>query len=291
MTTVTVAIPFAGNDEAVFRLAVRSVFAQTETDWRLILMDDQADASLLAAARAIQDERVSVCSDGRRLGLAARLNQVSSMCETDLLFRMDSDDAMFPDRIAAQKHILLGGDVDVCGGRLIAMNEKSEISGFYARRRQVETQEQLLTAPYFSHPTVAGRTEWFRRNRYNESIKRAEDKELWLRTRGSSTFYTIDEPLLFYRTPDKFNRAKSIRTLQDDIKVTWPYARKWLGPIGLVKYVVRAAVKASAYVVGGERMWTAKMQSTVTGRAEAIHRYSDTLARVSNTEVKGWPSQ
>lgn len=291
MTTVTVAIPFAGDDDGAFRLAVRSVFAQTETDWRLILIDDQADASLLAAARAIKDERVSVHSDGRRLGLAARLNQISSMCETDLLFRMDSDDAMLPERIATQKQILLGGDIDVCGGQMIAMNERSEISGFYDRRRQIASREQLLSAPYFSHPTVAGRTEWFCRNPYNETIKRAEDKELWLRTRENSSFHIVNQPLLFYRTPGKFDRAKSIRTFKDDIRVTWPYAQEWLGPIGLLKYAARAAVKACAYTFGGDRMWTAKLRATITDRDEAVARFSEPLGRVVDTEVKGWASK
>ena len=51
----------------------------------------------------------------------------------------------------------------------------------------------------FIHPTVMGKTEWFRANPYADWALRAEDFELWTRTSSESNFYAIGKPLLFYR--------------------------------------------------------------------------------------------
>ena len=51
----------------------------------------------------------------------------------------------------------------------------------------------------FFHPTVMGKTEWFKSNLYSEWALRAEDFELWTRSERNSVFYSIENPLLFYR--------------------------------------------------------------------------------------------
>lgn len=288
--TVTIAIPFAGGDEASFRLAIRSVFAQTDPDWRLLLVDDGADESLVRAAWSIDDPRITLLSDARKRGLPARLNQISAVCETDLLFRMDADDVMLPHRVACQRRFLTEHpEVDVCGGQVVAIDEHDGILGFHFRGRRVDTPKELLTAAIFWHPTVAGRTEWFREHQYEPSIRWAEDKELWLRTRDSSTFRILDEPLLLYRTPLTFNRAKSLRTLRADFEVTWPYAKEWLGPVGLAGYGARLAAKAAVYSVGTDAAWRAKVMSATTHRSEAEAAYGSAQRAVSATAVPGWP--
>ena len=47
----------------------------------------------------------------------------------------------------------------------------------------------------FVHPTVMGKTEWFKANPYEGWALRAEDTELWLRTSAKSQFRAIEKPL------------------------------------------------------------------------------------------------
>jgi glycosyltransferase involved in cell wall biosynthesis len=66
---VTVGIPFL-NAEKYLRQAIYSVFAQTITNWRLILVDDGSeDASLQIAKSFTSDTRVTLLSDGFNLRL------------------------------------------------------------------------------------------------------------------------------------------------------------------------------------------------------------------------------
>ena len=51
----------------------------------------------------------------------------------------------------------------------------------------------------FIHPTIMGKTSWFKANPYSDWALRAEDYELWTRTSGESVFRVIGKPLFFYR--------------------------------------------------------------------------------------------
>ena len=62
---VTIGIPFL-NSAATLTDAIRSVFAQTYTDWELILVDDGSQDNSLEIAGMVRDPRVRVLSDGTR---------------------------------------------------------------------------------------------------------------------------------------------------------------------------------------------------------------------------------
>ena len=95
---VTIAIPFY-NPGPAFEDAIKSVFAQTYTNWELLLVNDGSTDDSLEKALAIKDSRVQVINDGKNLGLGARLNQIAQLASGEYLARMDADDIMHPERI------------------------------------------------------------------------------------------------------------------------------------------------------------------------------------------------
>src|SRR5688572_8039312 len=98
---VTVGIPFL-NGKRTLVDAVRSVFAQTFTDWELILMDDGSTDGSADLVRGIDDPRVRLVSDGVNRGLCDRLNQIASLAQGRYLARMDADDLMHAQRLERQ---------------------------------------------------------------------------------------------------------------------------------------------------------------------------------------------
>lgn len=218
MTEITIAIPFSQETASQFSLAVRSVIGQSCEDFRLLLIGDDPRQELADLARMISDDRVRVHVERTRQGLGARLNQSVAMVDTNFYVRMDADDIMFPNRISEQ-FALLRNDrhIDVVGSRAVVIDESNTPEGLLRERADIPTRHsEYLRANVFTHPSIAGRTEWFLKNRYNERIKRAEDKELWLRTATSSIFVKTANPLLFYRVTTAFHRQKSFRTAIDD---------------------------------------------------------------------------
>lgn len=189
---VTIAIPIY-NAESYLSFAIQSVVNQTYKNWELLLMEDGSTDSSVEIARqyAEKDERIRVVEDGVNRGLIYRLNESIKMANGKYYARMDADDIMTVDRI--EKELLYlqeHPEVDVVGSSIMTIDNKSNIIGSGYNFGKVAS---------FIHPTVMGKTEWFRANPYAEWALRAEDTELWLRTCSKSCFHAIGEPLLFYR--------------------------------------------------------------------------------------------
>lgn len=198
ISTVTIAIPFY-NAEKFLAQAIDSVLWQTYTNWQLILLDDgSTDSSLaIANAYAANDDRIIVISDGQNKNLGYRLNQIPTLVTSEYLARMDADDIMHPQRIEKQINTLLKyPEIDVLGTNAYTINEKDEVVGI---RQAFDKAIKLKKVQGFIHPTIMAKTEWFKNNLYDVEAVRIEDAELWYRTRSTSNFMMLMEPLFFYR--------------------------------------------------------------------------------------------
>jgi len=98
---ITLAMPFF-NSAATLELAIRSLLNQSCGDFELLLCDDGSDDQSLAIAHSFSDPRVICWSDGRRLGLAARLNECIDRARGLYLATMDAGDIAYPNRLAQQ---------------------------------------------------------------------------------------------------------------------------------------------------------------------------------------------
>lgn len=211
---VTVGISFK-NPGRYFELAIASVFAQTFTDWELILIDDGSDDNSLEFAKNISDGRVRVYSDGHSQGLNIRLNQMVQLATAPYFFRMDADDIMHFQRIEKQYQVLQEYDDSIAvvvGSAAYSIDHKSSVVGL---RSCDPVQHQDFKARHsFIHPTVAAKTAWFKANPYNEDrrFSRCQDAELWCRTTATTKFINLQEPLLFYREADAFSFDKYLGT-------------------------------------------------------------------------------
>jgi glycosyltransferase involved in cell wall biosynthesis len=195
---VTIGIPFY-NAEKFLEKAILSVFNQSIKEWVLILMDDgSTDSSLIIAKKYENDYRVKVISDGYNRNLANRLNELIDLCETKYFTRMDADDIMHPERIRVQIEILEKNQkIDILGTNAYSIDEKDNIQGI---KIKIDLERsKLIPTSSFIHPTIMGKTCWFKKNYYDPKAVRVEDYELWNRTKKSSNFMLYTQPLLFYR--------------------------------------------------------------------------------------------
>lgn len=187
--TVTVLLPVY-NAAATLRTAIRSICAQTLSDWELLIVDDGStdDSVHIAQQLALNDRRITVLRRPHE-GLVAALEAGLQQARGQYIARMDADDVCYPDRLEKQVEMLawdselglVGGLVEY-GGDPIAnrgyalhvewMNSLVKPDDLYLNR--------FIESP-FAHPSVM-----FRRNlidRYDgyRSGPFPEDYELWLR--------------------------------------------------------------------------------------------------------------
>lgn len=200
---VSIAIPMY-NAERFLRFTLNSILNQTHANFELIITDDGSTDSSIEIVKSFDDPRIQLYVDGLNKGISYRLNQQIDLAKGKYFIRMDADDIMFNNRLEKQIEFLeKNPSVDVVGSSAVIIGDDNEIIGFRLAQIPPSHKDALKTIT-FIHPTVTGKTDWFRKYKYDEELIGAEDFDLWLRSRQNSVFEVIKEPLLFYRDPLTF---------------------------------------------------------------------------------------
>jgi glycosyltransferase involved in cell wall biosynthesis len=191
---VTIAIPFF-NEEAKLPSAIRAVFAQTVSDWELLLVDDGSTDRSRAIAESVRDPRVRVLGSGERRGLGVRLNEITAAAAAPLVARMDADDVMHPTRIERELALLERRPDASAVGTFVAYVDEHGKRGAVNETLPPVRRGDALTVGILAHATVLARKGFLERFPYDARFERAEDRELFFRAHPSCTFATVEEPL------------------------------------------------------------------------------------------------
>lgn len=208
---VSIAIP-CYNTEKYLRMAIQSVLNQSYKNWELLILDDGSTDKTVEIAKEFMDERITIVCDGKNKGLPERLNESVSWAKGKYYARMDADDIMHYNRIKMQVDYLeTHSDIDVLGTSIYTIDNENKLCGVLFYNESNSVRDGIF--PVLSHPTIMGKLEWFKLNQYDVTMRRAQDKELWLRTRTYSKFFNLSIPLLYYRemgipTFNKYCRSK-----------------------------------------------------------------------------------
>lgn len=196
---VTIAIPFF-DEERRLADAIRSVLAQTERDFELLLIDDGSRDGSLEIARSFRDARIKVFSDGARQRLPARLNEIAKRARGELVARMDADDVCHPDRLRQQLAMLRENpEIDAVGTWIGLVDADGDVLGVTETASLPATPQAALERGILAHASMVARRKWLLSNPYDETLTRTEDRDLWCRTVVASRFGVVPRPLYVVR--------------------------------------------------------------------------------------------
>jgi glycosyltransferase involved in cell wall biosynthesis len=198
--------------EATIRMALQSIMSQTYRTLEIIVIDDGSRDSSVEIIQQLNDARIHLFSDGKRMGLPSRLNQAVGLARGEFIARMDADDVSYSQRIERQVDFLLSHpEVDLVGAGAVVFHGDGIASG---KRLPPQLHEDITARPfehiYMVHPTFLGRSDWFRNHPYNQVALRAQDQILLLATYTTSRFANLNELLIGYRE-EGVSLAKSAR--------------------------------------------------------------------------------
>lgn len=196
---VSIAMPVHNAAETLNR-AVGSIIGQSYSRWELILIDDGSTDETGHIAANFRDSRIRLVSDNRKLGLAARLNQALDICRGEYFARLDADDVAYPERLQRQVEFLQQHvEIDLLGtGAVVFGNDGAAVGVFPLRQTHDEICRNPWSGFYLAHPTWMGRTQWFRKHRYRNEMRKAQDQDLLLRSWRTSRFACLPEILTGY---------------------------------------------------------------------------------------------
>ena len=189
------------NETAYLRTLIKSVFAQTFTDWELILLDDGSTDNSLEIAQSIDDPRVKVFTNGQNRGRSYSLNRLATLAQGKYLARFDADDMCSITRIEKQVRFLESNPgVDAVGTGICYLNKDDDPVGCW---HAPQSHEQICENPdktlNICHGSLLGKKSWFGQWTYDTSLTLSVDGDMLYRAYKNSTFANIPEPLYYYR--------------------------------------------------------------------------------------------
>jgi glycosyltransferase involved in cell wall biosynthesis len=225
---VTIGLPVY-NAWPFLTTCLRSIFTQTLKDWELVIVDDGSSDESVATLQRIRDARVRTLFAKQRQGLAAGLNQITTLANGKYIARMDADDLMHPERLERQVRLLEEWpQLDGVGCGLMVVDRDQKPIG---RRPLPTDHEAICRDPLqgfrIAHATFVGRASWFRAHPYNEGNRGCEDWELWVSSFRTSRFANLADFLYFYREFDSFTLRKYLRKKSDFAARLWSKGRQF----------------------------------------------------------------
>jgi glycosyltransferase involved in cell wall biosynthesis len=247
MNLVTVGIPFF-NNERTLSYAVKAVLSQTYENIEIFLIDDGSNDKSLEIAKKFEaeDHRCKVISDGKNLGLISRLNQIIDMAQGDFIMRMDADDMLDPDKLYKQiSYLLSHPDVDVVTTGMVSLDKKLRPVG----KRCCDVTEPHVVNVFKSgedllHASMLVRTEWANKNKYLLGFERAEDRELFTRTLGSTKYKIIPEPLYYYVDVQNMTLLKYLKSYESERKAIIANWKNKISFFEMAALVARSLIKS-----------------------------------------------
>ncbi len=247
--TVSVVMPVY-NMERFVGQSIRSVLAQTYTDFELIIIDDGGSDRSVEICQSFNDPRIRIVHQANR-GLAAARNTGTAKARGRFVAFLDGDDAWLPEKLERHVAHLMANPmigVSYCASDLIDEN------GVYMGVRQTPLMGRVSARNVFYGQTVQnGSVPVFRMQAledaalrpagssrvwyFDETLRRSEDVECWariaLKTRWG--FEGLPDALTLHRTTRGGLPADIIRQLEswefvyDKIKA---YAPKFIARYG-----------------------------------------------------------
>jgi len=290
MDTPLVSITSAFHNEEVHLLyMIKSVFAQTFTDWELILIDDGSTDNSLQIAQSIDDPRVRVYTNGQNLGRSASLNKLNSLARGKYIARFDADDMCSPTKIQKQVAFLESHpQVDIVGTGICYLNKNDLPVG---HSFVLPSHDQICGQPTrflgIVHGSILGKREWFQKNHYDESLSMSVDYDLFFCTYKSSTFANISQPLYYYRLDQSFNLKKQFKARYSNAKFLFDRQKKegrlfkacsdWL--LQYAKYTATALM----FAAGVRTRLMARRYDDIPD--DDLRAYVEELLHIKNTEL------
>lgn len=241
---VTIGIP-CYNVAKTLELSIKSVLAQSYTNFELIITDDGSTDDTIGVVEKFNDERIILISDQQNKGISYRLNQQIDLAHGDYFLRMDGDDIMFPNRVKDQIDFLVNHpEIDVLSSQAVVIDENNNIIGFRKCNHIPQEPDDAMRDSPILHPTVAGKIEFFRKYHYDEDLCGVEDRDLWTRALVDSIFYELQKPLLFYRDTQILRKKTYLSRLKQGRKQLWRRKNIYKNQVKVYFSILIALVKS-----------------------------------------------
>lgn len=183
--------------------AVKSILAQTYTNFEFIILDDCSTNGSYEWLAGIEDSRVRLFKNEKNMGITKTLNKGFRYARGKYIARMDSDDIALPTRFEKQiQYMEKNPSVIVCGTSVEYFGDESRIEVREMPSPEVHRCSFLFGNQYgLYHPTAFFRRDMIEKYhiKYDEDLPTAQDYGMWTECSRYGIISWLEEVLLKYR--------------------------------------------------------------------------------------------
>lgn len=223
---VSVIMP-AYNAREYIEEAIRSVQAQTITDWELLVLDDGSSDDTLSIARCLarEDPRIRVLPNEANMGVARTRNRGVELSRGEYVALLDSDDVWLPEKLQRQIERLQtsGADLCYCSHHIIdGAGERAKADFLVPEATDLEA---MLRENVVCCSTAVLRRDKTVENPFNPDYYH-EDYVLWLQLlRGGCRFVGCPEVLAKWRYIPGSRSFNKLQSAQNRWKIYRSYLK------------------------------------------------------------------
>ncbi|HZY37697.1 MAG TPA: glycosyltransferase [Mucilaginibacter sp.] len=198
---VTVLMP-AYNAERYIADAIRSVLAQSFTDFELLIVDDGSTDQTVKIISTFKDQRIVLISQPNK-GVSAALNFGLSQARAPYVARFDADDICYPDRLKIQYDFITAyPDYSVIGSAADYIDADGHY--IFTHYPTADLNEEIQQLKYsvcpFIHSSVLYKKDLILSNGgYNEHAYTFEDHFLWVNILKNTKACNLSKALIKVR--------------------------------------------------------------------------------------------
>ncbi|MCZ4081790.1 glycosyltransferase family 2 protein [Streptomyces antarcticus] len=194
MVTFDFMLPYYG-DVRLMQDAVRSVLAQTDREFRLVVIDDGREAEVPGWFEGLGDDRVHYTRNAHNLGITKNFQKCVELSEADYVVIMGCDDLLHPDYLKTVRGLaeatpgigMVQPGVEVIDGsgrvtQGLADNTKKRLYQPQVKGTRLRAGEELaasvLRGNWLYFPSIAGRGEALRKVSFRDDYSVIQDLAL-----------------------------------------------------------------------------------------------------------------
>ncbi|MEK9627502.1 MAG: glycosyltransferase [Nitrospinota bacterium] len=212
------------NGEDFLKQCVNSILNQTLTDWEYIILNNGSTDRTAEILNNYNDPRIRIVHQ-ENLGVPRSLNKGVSLCNADLIARLDADDYVLPNWLERQYEFMSKNkDVVISSSRFEELyNGKILPQSFPFVEKDSEIRKCLCFMNPIPHSfTVIRKHSLMKIGGYDPHLVIAHDYDLWIRLLEDGKANNLDEVLGVCRTHDKSYSTKKERIMiKEAFQVQW----------------------------------------------------------------------
>ena len=187
------------NTEKFIKPAIKSVLAQTYTNWELIIVDDcSTDNTDDVVGEFLADNRIKYFKNKQNSGAAVSRNYALQKARGKWIAFLDSDDLWLPQKLEKQVEFMLSNQYDFSYTNYEEINILGKKTGIRVSGPAKITKTKMFNYCWPGCLTVMYNSEVIGLIQI-EDIKKNNDYAMWLKICKKADCHLLDETLALYR--------------------------------------------------------------------------------------------